>query len=161
TRGRWPVAQRARRLAVSNATATQRTGDAGRVRWFARLGNSYALILIFILVDYVAASVAQSAWARVIVAVLLSLTLVLAFRIARAPGIWVSLSVIFMCASTLAAIGAALVPQATDLSQVILGVAGTPLLLAPVVILGRIAASTYVSGETILGAICVYLLYGM
>src|SRR5262249_22301247 len=82
-------------------------------------------------------------------------------RIARAPHLWVVLAAVFTVAGTLAALLVAIIPSAPDLSPLFLGTAGTVLILAPVVILRRIAANTHISGETILGAVCVYLLYGM
>lgn len=148
---------------MSDSTAAQQPQDidASHAIRFARLRDSYALILMFILVDYVAASVARSSWSKVVVSALLGGTLLLAFRIARAPRVWVILSAIFMFVNTLAAIGAAVIPGASALSQIVLGIGGTLLILAPLIILRRIAANTHISGETILGAVCVYLLYGM
>lgn len=146
---------------MSDLTAAQQPqGTSNNIR-FARLGDSYALILVFILLDYVAASVASDPWSKAVVSVLLGGTLLLAFRISQAPRIWVFLSAIFMFVSTFAALVTAVIPRAAALSQVVLGIVGSLLMLAPLVILRRIAASTHISGETVLGAVCVYLLYGM
>lgn len=148
---------------MSDSTAARQPQGIGTRRTIrlARLKDSYALILVFILLDYIAASVAHNPWSRVVVAALLAATLLLAFRVAGAPRIWVTLSAIFMFVSILAAIGTAFIPGAGALSQIIPGIGGTLLILAPLVILRHIAASTHVTGETILGAVCVYLLWGM
>ena len=146
---------------MSDLNAAQHPRGANNTIRFARLQDSYVLILVFILLDYIAASVASSSWSKVVVSVLLGGTLLLAFRISRAPRIWVILAGIFMFVSTFAAIAAAVLPRATAFSQVVLGLVGSLLMLAPLVILRRIAASTHISGETVLGAVCVYLLYGM
>lgn len=143
------------------AAHNQQDAEPHGMRAIVRLKDSYALVLIFILLDYIAASVAQSSWGKVVVLALLSGTLLLAFRIARAPRIWVSAAAIFVIASVLAAAIAAVIPGAAWIGQSILNVGGALLILAPFVILRRIAASTYISGETILGAVCVYLLWGM
>lgn len=148
---------------MSESNAVQKKQDAGpsRTNAVVRLKDSYALVLVFILLDYIAASVAQSPWSRVIVLALLSGTLLLAFRIARAPRIWVTAAAIFMIASTIAAATVTVIPGAAWIGQSILNIGGALLILAPFVILRRIASSAYISGETILGAVCVYLLWGM
>jgi hypothetical protein len=143
------------------AAHNQQDAEPHGIRAIVRLKDSYALVLIFILLDYIAASVAQSSWGKVVVLALLSGTLLLAFRIARAPRIWVSAAAVFVIASVFAAAIAAAIPGAAWIGQSILNVGGALLILAPFVILRRIAASTYISGETILGAVCVYLLWGM
>ncbi len=146
---------------MSDVTAAQQPQDRGKAIGFTRLGDSYILVLAFILLDYIAASVAKSSWSKVVVSTLLGGTLLLAFHISHAPRIWVILSAIFMFASTFAALAAAVVPGTTVYGAVILGVIGSLLMLAPLVILRRVAVSTHISSETVLGAVCVYLLYGM
>lgn len=148
-------------MAVSDTAKAQQPYGTEPVIRFARFRDSYALILVFILLDYVAASVASKPWSKVAVSVLLGTTLLLAFRLSRARRVWVILSAAFMLASTLVAIVAAVIPGAEGFGQVILTLVGSLLMLAPLVILRRIAATTYISGEVILGAVCVYLLYGM
>ena len=148
-------------MSGSNAVHKQQDAGLGRTHALVRLKDSYALVLVAILLDYVVASVALSSWAEVIVVALLAGTLVLAFHTARAPRIWVTLATIFMVASTVTATIAAVIPGAERIGQTIMGIGGALLILAPFVILRRIAASDYISGETILGAVCVYLLWGM
>jgi hypothetical protein len=138
-----------------------RTTSSRRMNIVARALNSYASVLCLFVLDYVAASLAQGPWSTVLAVFLLGATLLLAFYISHMRRIWVMLAALFLVSSTLSAVLAAVVPGATVRSKIVLGIAGLLLIGAPVVILRRVARDSSVTGETILGAICVYLLYGM
>ncbi len=123
--------------------------------------NSYAVVLGLFVLDYVAASLDQGSWSTVLALFLLGATLLLALYISHLRRIWVILAALFLIASTLSAIVAAIEPGATMQSKTVLGIGGILLIVAPFVILRRISRHTYVTGETVLGGICVYLLYGL
>src|SRR5690242_6302259 len=123
--------------------------------------NSYASVLCLFVLDYIAASLAQGPWGAVLMAFLLSFTLLLALHISHVRRIWIMLAVLFLIVSTFSAVVAALLPNTTVLNKTVLGMGGVLLIFAPLVIARHIATHTTVTGETILGAICVYLLYGM
>ena len=123
--------------------------------------NSYASVLSLFVLDYIAASLTQGSWGAVLMAFLLNATLLLALHISHVRRIWILLAVLSLIVSMFSAVVAATLPNTTVLSKSLLGVGGVLLIFAPLVILRHIATHTSVTGETILGAICVYLLYGM
>lgn len=123
--------------------------------------NSYASVLCLFVLDYITASLAHGSWSTVLTVFLLNATLLLALHISHVRRIWIMLAVLFLIASMLSAVVSVLLPNTTVLNRSALGMGGVLLLFAPLVIARHIATHTTVTGETILGAICVYLLYGM
>ena len=123
--------------------------------------NSYTSVLCLFVLDYIAASLAQGSWSTVLMAFLLNATLLLALHISQVRRIWIVLAVLFLLVNMISAVVAAFLPNTTVLNKSVLGMGGVLLLFAPLVILRHVARQTSVTGETILGAICVYLLYGM
>lgn len=126
-----------------------------------RATDSYGLVLLLIVVDYVAVSALKvSGWAQVAIVVLLGSTLVFALHTSRARRIWKLLAVGYLLASTLVALAGAITPGAVGVSQRISILGGLLLLVTPVAILRQISQHQVVTSETVLGAICVYLLIG-
>jgi Ion channel len=127
---------------------------------FAR-GDSYGLLLALILVLYLvmAAMNHQSLWGRFFVSLLLGAVLLLAFHTShvRARGLRIGV-VLVVVADTANLVQAVLGRHGTDGSTYIMFAL---VLIAPVVILNRIIRHETVRLETILGAICVYVLIGI
>lgn len=136
-----------------------------RGHWLAvviRSKDSYSLVMLLIFLDYIAASLLSShPWGRVITVVLLSTLLVLALYTSRAGRPLMILAGIAFVLNTSAAVASALVPQAETVNRLGPVIGGVLLLLAPIVILRRIATHRTVTLETILAAIDVYLLLGI
>lgn len=123
--------------------------------------NSYASVLCLFVLDYITASLAHGSWSTILTVFLLNATLLLTLHISHVRHIWFLLAGLFLSVSMLFTIVAAFLPDTIVPNKDVLGMGGTLLIIAPVVILRHIAMHTTVTGETILGAICVYLLYGM
>jgi hypothetical protein len=124
---------------------------------FAR-GDSYGLLLALLLILYVtiAASSHDNLWARFFVSVLLGGVLLLAFHTShvRARGLRVGV-VLVVIAELSNLLQAVLGRQGSDGSTFIMFVL---VLVAPAVILNRIIRHETIGLETILGAVCVYVL---
>jgi ion channel len=124
---------------------------------FAR-GDSYGLLLTFLVVLYVviAAVDHDSLWGRFFISVLLGAVLLLAFHTShvRARGLAIGV-VLVVIADTSNLVQALFDRHGGDGSTFIMFVL---VLVAPVVILNRIIRHDTVGLETILGAICVYVL---
>jgi uncharacterized membrane protein len=124
---------------------------------FAR-GDSYGLLLTLLVVLYlvIAAVDTRSLWGRFLISVLLGAVLLLAFHTShvRARGLAVGV-VLVVVADTANLVQALLDRHGSDGSTFIMFVL---VLVAPVVILNRIVRHETVGLETILGAICVYVL---
>ena len=124
---------------------------------FAR-GDSYGLLLTLLIVLYIviAAENHESLWGRFVISVLLGAVLLLAFHTshvrARAFKVGIALVVLADLANLLQA---AFDRQGGDGSTFIMFLL---VLAAPIVILNRIIRHETVGLETILGAICVYVL---
>lgn len=126
-----------------------------------RLTDTYGLVLVLILLAYtVLATINDTGWGRVLLVLLLGTTLWYTLRVSRACHIWQVLSIIYLVTSTLSALISVLVQGADVFSQTITIVGGLLLIVTPFVILRRIASHSVVTTETVLGAVCVYLLIG-
>jgi uncharacterized membrane protein len=124
---------------------------------FAR-GDSYGLLLALILVLYVtiAASSHSSLWARFFISVLLGGVLLLAFHTSHVRARGFRIGVALVVAADLANLVQALLGRhGSDGSTFIMFAL---VLIAPAVILNRIIRHETIGLETILGAICVYVL---
>jgi len=124
---------------------------------FAR-GDSYGLLLALLVVLYIviAADDHRSLWGRFLISVLLGAVLLLAFHTShvRARGFAIGV-VLVVIADTSNLLQALLNRQGGDGSTFIMFAL---VLIAPVAILNRIIRHETVGLETILGAICVYVL---
>jgi uncharacterized membrane protein len=124
---------------------------------FAR-GDSYGLLLALLIVLYIviAAENHESLWGRFFVSVILGGVLLLAFHTShvRARGLTIGV-ILVVLADTANLIQALFDRHGSDGSTFIMFVL---VLIAPVVVLNRIIRHDTVGLETILGAICVYVL---
>jgi uncharacterized membrane protein len=127
---------------------------------FAR-GDSYGLLLVLLGVLYLSIAVVdnQSLWGRFLLSVLLGAVLLLAFHTShvRARGLTVGI-VLVVIADTANLLQALFDRHGTDGSTYIMFAL---VLIAPAVILNRIIRHETVGLETILGAICIYVLIGI
>ncbi|HEY7341586.1 MAG TPA: ion channel [Ktedonobacterales bacterium] len=132
-----------------------------RIRGLARPADSFGMVLLLLILDYIAVSaITSNAWGRVVIVVLLGATLLFALRTSHARRIWQILAAIYLVVSTLITVVSILAPSASDFSPETSLVAGLLLLITPVAISRRIVAHRFISTETVLGALCVYLLIG-
>jgi hypothetical protein len=122
----------------------------------------YSVVLILILLDYLAISLQNlSAWGRVIVTAFSGTTLLIALRAAHARRIWLILGALYLLVSTGAVVLAVVTGAGHNVEFRITSVGSLLIIVAPIVIVRDVARRPVVSVETILGAICVYLLLGI
>jgi hypothetical protein len=119
------------------------------------------LLLLLLLIDYVILSIGWTgSWALVVTTLFIGLTALLAFHTSRIGGLvfkWVVVSVgLALVASIVAAtLGE---DRAQGVAFIIMALL---VVTCPVAILSRIVHHTSVTLETLLGAICVYVLIGL
>lgn len=131
-------------------------------RRMARPADSYGLVLLLVVLDYVAVSLARgSTWGNVGIVVLQGLTLFFTLRTSRAPSLWVLLAGVFLVAGTVVAVADVLLSVSNAVNETIRIIGGVLLLVTPVAIVRRIATHRVVTAETLLGAVCVYVLIGL
>lgn len=131
------------------------------IRRLSRPADSFGLVLLLIILDYIALSAVNGdAWGRVIIVALLGVTLLFALRTSRARRIWQILAIIYLLSSTLFTLVSVAAPDAKDFSQQTAITGGLLLLVTPFAISRRIVSHRVVTTETVLGAVCVYLLLG-
>ncbi len=125
-----------------------------------RRGDTYSLLLAVIIAGYIVIAVLdRSLWERFIVTVVLGLTFLLTLHTShvRERGFRIGLVlVVFASASTF--IQALVGHHGNDGSTFVVFLL---VLVAPVVILNRILRHETIGTETILGAVCVYVLLGI
>lgn len=130
--------------------------------WLAyRLPETYGVVLLLIIADYIAAStLLGSSWGRVCTVFLLGVTLWFTFRVCQSRPIWQWLAALFLLANTILALAVALASGADSYGKWTATLGGLLLLVTPFVILRRLASSRVVTTDTVIGAVCVYLLIG-
>jgi hypothetical protein len=131
------------------------------LRQAARAPDSYALLLLLLLIDYVILSVGWTGkWALVVTTLFIGLTALLAFHTSRIGGLvfkWVEVSVgLALVASIVAVINGQ--DQAQGVAFIIMALL---VVTCPIAILSRIIHHKRVTLETLLAAICVYVLIGL
>jgi hypothetical protein len=137
------------------------TFERGALREAARAGDSYGLLLLLLLVNYVMlTSFGTDEWAYPVRAVVVGATVLLAFHTSHVRGRWLRCIRIVVGVGVAIALVASIVgdTRVADLVGLILGAL---LAASPVAILSRILKHEHVQLETILGAICVYVLLGL
>jgi hypothetical protein len=134
------------------------------LRWAQELSQpaeSYGLVLALILLAYVMISVEGAApWWTVGLIVVQGLILFLVLRAARASPLLVGQAGAWVVVGTLLGVVAAVWPGARDLLEGLQIAGGVLLLVTPVVIVRQIVTHTVVTAQTVLGALCVYVLLG-
>lgn len=139
-------------------------GAVGRERDPAKppkLVDSYGLLLVVILAQFILIPfLDDNKWGATIQGMIMAAVLLLALRISHVSVRThrIALAMVVLALVSLAGNAAAGVSDSGAFSSVLLGVL---VLITPVVILRRIFSHLVISGQTVLGAICAYLLLGM
>ena len=125
-----------------------------------RRGDTYGLLLALLLVTYVLiAALERSPWERAVMSIMLGLVVLLTLHTshvrARAYRFVVALVIIIEVATLVQGLAGREGNDGTGFVMFVL------VLIAPLVILSRILRHDIVSMETILGALCVYVLLGI
>lgn len=126
-----------------------------------KLVDSYGLLLVVILAQFVLIPfLDDNKWGSAIQGVIMAGVLLLALRISHVSVRTHRIAVAMVVLALLSLVGntAADVSDSGAFSSVLLGVL---VIITPVVILRRIFSHLVISGQTVLGAICAYLLFGM
>ena len=126
-----------------------------------RAPDSYVLLLVLLVFDYVSLNVVWTGrWALIVRAALLALTVLLAFHTSRVPHSIQRVVRVAVAVTLLVAIGAAI--GGTGEAE------GAEILLTSLLVLGspfaigwRIVHHQRVTRETIAGAVCIYVLIGL
>ena len=127
----------------------------------ARPLDSYGTVLVLTILDYLAVStLTNRTWGKVIIVVLLGVTLLFALRTSQVRGIWMMLAFIYLLASTLVALVSVALPGAQEVGRQTSIAGGLLLIVTPITIARRVSTHRVVTTETMLGALCVYLLLG-
>jgi hypothetical protein len=123
--------------------------------------DSYGLVLLLILLDYLAVStLLTSDWGKVVVVALLGATLLFALRTSKARRIWRLLALGFLVSSVALTLASVVAPATREIGQQISIICGVLLIVTPLAIARRISTHRIVTTETVLGALCIYLLIG-
>lgn len=131
------------------------------VRAAVRASDSYGLLLVLLLLDYLLLSLMPiERWFGLVVGVPISLTLLLALHTSRAHRRGVHIATWAAAVSIAIGVGNALFgTRGTDAGLTVL--LSLLLVVTPFVILRRILRHPDVTVETILGALCVYVVIGI
>jgi hypothetical protein len=146
---------------VALDTQSESIGRSGILSQAARAPDSYALLLLLLIVDYVILSVGWTgSWALIVTTAFLSLTAVLAFHTSRVGG--TPFLVVVVCAglAMIAAVVAA-IDHHNQTNAIAFILMSLLVVGCPIAVLSRIARHTRVTAETLLGAICVYIFIGL
>lgn len=133
------------------------------VRLANELAGRYGFVLALILLDYVALSLLSgetAAWARVVAQVSLGVTLVVTLIAAQVHRRWLIVAAIFVFAGLFALGGAALL-EGDILTNVVYVTGALLVIVTPVLILRDVAEHTVVTTDSVMGAACAYLLFGI
>jgi hypothetical protein len=133
------------------------------VRFANQLAGRYGFVLALILLDYVALSLLSgetAAWAGVVAQISLGVTLIVTLVAAQVHGRWLLIAAFFVFASLLALGGAALL-HSEILSNVVYVTGALLVIVTPILILRDVAEHTVVTTDTVMGAACAYLLFGI
>jgi hypothetical protein len=145
--------------AVSATSESNRRGSI--LAQAARAPDSYALLLLLLIIDYVILSVGWTgSWALIVTTGFLGLTAVLAFHTSRVGGVPFMVVVVSAGLAMVASIVAAINGQ-EEARGVLFVLMALVVVGCPIAILSRIVHHTRVTAETLLGAICVYVFIGL
>lgn len=123
--------------------------------------DSYGLVLLLILLDYlVVSTLLTSAWGKVVVVTLLGATLLLALRTSRARRLWQLLALGALVVNVALALLSVVSPATQNVGSWLSIAGGLLLIVTPLAIGRRISAHRVVTTETVLGALCIYLFIG-
>ena len=126
-----------------------------------RPADNFGIVLTLLLLNDLAIAMESiTPWTRVIVVLLQGLTLLLALFAAQTSRMVLMASGLYLGWSTCTALVSLLVPGVARWSQTPPLVGGVLLFITPFAILRRISRHQEVTAQTLLGAVCVYLLWG-
>lgn len=126
-----------------------------------RPADNFGIVLTLLLLNYFAIAIERTTpWTRAIVVLLQGLTLFLALCAARASRMLLVASGLYLLVSTCAALVSLLVSGAATYSQAPPLIGGVLLFITPFAILRRMSTHHEVTAQTLLGAVCIYLLWG-
>ncbi len=124
--------------------------------------DRYAAVLILIVVAIVATVVLdQQEWERIVAVGLVGLMLIFALRTSHAPVVWRWAAVVAVVVLVIASAIAERTSEGATIRAVIAGVVTLLLIGVEVAIVRRLSTHLTISWDTIMGALCVYLLFGM
>jgi len=130
-------------------------------RLVARSPDSYVLLLLLLVLDYVIVSVEwRGGLALAFRAALFALTVLLAFHTSRVAATVQNAVRVLVALTFLASVGVAISGGNAASGSVVL-LMSILLLACPIAIGWRILHHSRVTGETIAGAVCIYILIGM
>jgi hypothetical protein len=134
----------------------------GVLREAAAASDSYGLLLVLILIDYILLSVDWTGgWALIVDSLFIGMTALLGFHTSHVRGHLLRIVRVAAAIALLASISAAIVGL-TPRSQGTIGIILALLILStPIAVLSRIVKHERVTAETLLGAICVYVMLGL
>lgn len=124
-----------------------------------RAGDSYSVLLVAIVVAYgMMAVLTTSQWHRTIEGAVFGGVLLLALHTSHIRGRWIQVAAVVVGAWILLNIVQSAIGEAFEGAGSVMSVL---IVVTPLVVLGRILRHPQVNLETILGAICAYLLIGI
>jgi len=123
--------------------------------------DSYGLVMLMIVATYVLATTLTQQWGATIVLVAQIGTVWLALRTSLARRRLRGVAAVLFAAATVAAVANLFVERDSDLVAFVFLTASALYVVAPVSIVRHIGYRREVDQETMLGALCAYLLFGM
>jgi hypothetical protein len=149
---------------MTSESLAPEAGRRTRVRalWDLALGaDSYGILFLFLLGDYVLLTVGWSGSASLIVSsIWIGLTVLLAFRTSQVPHRLMLAVRLAVAITVLAAIGVALGGGDRAYGTIVI-LSSLLVLASPIAIGWRILHHTRVTTQTVLGALCIYVLIGL
>ena len=143
----------------------EQLADRRQLSWRERVGgpDRYGALLLLIVATIVASVVLRdNEWERLVSIALVGVMLVFALRTSQAPRVWQRVGWAAMpLLVTASALATSAQSEASEI-RVLIGIVMTVMLLAVLFAIGRrLSTHITISWNTILGALCVYLLFGM
>jgi hypothetical protein len=142
-------------------SSTQPALRRGMLREAARASDSYGLLLVLVAMDYFVLSIGWTNGAPAILAIaLIGITALLAFHTSHVRGHFLRAVQVGAILAFVASIVATVVGG--DVARgVVFAISALLILTSPVAVLSRILRHHQVTAETLLGAVCVYILLGL
>jgi hypothetical protein len=131
------------------------------LREAARASDSYGLLLLLVVIDYIVLSVGWTTGVPTILSTgLIGVTALLAFHTSHARGNFLKVAQVAVVIAVVASIVATVVGGDRAKGAVFI-ICARLILTSPIVVLSRIVRHRQVTAETLLGAVCVYILIGL
>ncbi len=131
------------------------------LREAARASDSYGLLFVLVIIDYIVLSVGWTTGTPLILSTgLIALTAILAFHTSHVRGHFLTAVQVAAVIAFVASIAVTVVGGNPAKGAVFI-IGALLILTSPIVVLSRILRHRQVTAETLLGAICVYILLGL